>query len=330
MLLGLLVLALASCSNSELPSGPPQKLTIARILQPSGALVHVAEARGYLKEAGLDVTFRSFALGKDALDSVIAGEAEVAIVFQTPVVKQILEGQPLGILSGIFRSSRNTKLIARVDRGIATPADLVGKRIGVTKGTTTEYFLSLLLATEGIPAERVALIDVAPSRYDEALQQGEVDALVLFSPHLGRIMASMGTKAIAFHTDAYVDIAMLVAMQKTISDRSETMTRLMSALTRAENYIRSNREDSIRIVISMLAGIAGEAEIREVWDEFIFSARLDNVILSSMKGEAQWYASNGKPSMVTQDFDKAIMAAPLLAAQPQAVTVRTSASVRPH
>jgi ABC-type nitrate/sulfonate/bicarbonate transport system substrate-binding protein len=73
-LLSAMVLAgLTGCTGADAPFGQPEKLVIPEASQPVFALLYVADAKGFFKEAGREVTFKSFPLGRDALGSVIEG-----------------------------------------------------------------------------------------------------------------------------------------------------------------------------------------------------------------------------------------------------------------
>jgi NitT/TauT family transport system substrate-binding protein len=313
--------ALLSCSSTDTPSGPPEKLTIAEASQPVFALVYVAEARGYFRQAGLEVTFTSFRLGRDALDSVIEGKADVATVYDTPAVIRLCEGEPLGILSTLHTSTQNSSVVARRDRGIASPADLKGKRIGVTKGTSAEYFISVFLATEGIPADSVTIVPVEPAGLRDAIVGTRVDALSVFMPYSGMVLEALGSNGIAFHSDAYVETSMLVGLRATIAAKPEAMTRLMRAIVRAQDFIEHDRQEAIAIVARRLAGKFDEKLIRDAWVNFTPVARMDHVTLTLLRQEAEWFRETGKFNTLPPDMRPAMLPQYLGAARADVVTL---------
>lgn len=322
-LVGVIVLAAvaAGCFRSEQRPGPPLKLSVAEASQSVFALLYVADAKGFLKEAGLDVTFHSFRTGRDALASVLDGKSDLATVFETPVVIRIYEGQPLAIVSTLHSSTRYTRLIARRDRGITTPADLKGKRIGTTRNTNTEYFLSVVLATEGVAADSVTRVQVEPAAFGTALLGGDVDALVVFPPYFSALRQALGERAAIFHSDAYVETSMLVGTRATVTARPEAMVRLLRAITRAQDFVERHPEDSIRIVIDRLAGKVDADSVRETWPNVRPEAKLDHMLLAGMTLEANWLRDSGRFSGPIPDFGAAIVAEPLRAVRPQAVTL---------
>lgn len=321
-----LALALGGCSRPQTPSGPPLKLTIAEASQPVFALLYVADAKGFLREAGLEVTFTSFRLGRDALASVIEGKADLATVFETPVVARIYEGRDLAIVSALHSSSRNQALLARRDRGISSVADLKGRKVGVSPGTSFEYLLSVMLATEGMPAASATLVPMALADHETALAAGTVDAVMTINPlALRRVL---GERAMVFYSDAYTETSVLVGTREVVAGQPEAMARLAKALVRAQDYVERNKEESIRIVAARLAGVFDEAAVRELWDDLKLDAKLDNVLVSTMALEGQWMKDTGRFTGPLPDFRNAVYADYLRLARPEAVTLQSPGAPR--
>lgn len=298
----------------------PEKLTVAIAEQPASALLYIAQARGYFAAEGLEVTFNRFAIGRDALRSMLDGKADLATTFQTPVVMQVYQGEKLGIVSTLHTSSASHALVVRRDR-IAAAADLRGRRIGTTPGTSTEYFLSLLLASTGVRPSEVTTVAVEPADYEQALASDSVDALVAFNPILHQLMQSGNGRLAALRSDVYVETSMLVAQRATLEARGDAVTRLLRALVRAEDFAASNREASLRIVVEQLAGRFPEAAIREGWDALRLEVRLDHVLLTLLAEEGRWSRDSGRFKTPVPDFRESLAPRLLREVRPQAVTL---------
>lgn len=83
---GLLALAFAAWSylRPTAPVEPIAKVTIAVPTQLNGAPMIVASAQGLFKKTGIEVVSQPFLLGKDALKSMPEGQADLAVVADTP------------------------------------------------------------------------------------------------------------------------------------------------------------------------------------------------------------------------------------------------------
>ena len=71
-----------------------------------------------------------------------------------------------------------TYLIGRKDKGIENISDLKGKKIGLTRGTLSEFYLGRFLDLHGMSFQDVTLVDLPSTQYVQALTNGSVDALV--------------------------------------------------------------------------------------------------------------------------------------------------------
>ena len=96
--------------------------------------------QGYYLQEGLEATPHLHPYGKLALQEVLDGKADFATVAETPVMFAIMKGEKISIIATIQTSNRNNAILARKDKGILTPDDLKGKKIGATFGTTSAIF----------------------------------------------------------------------------------------------------------------------------------------------------------------------------------------------
>ena len=154
MVFALCAALLAGCGKPDAPQ-PRQLVILACTAQPQGALVQVALSNGYFLEQGLDVRPQLHPFGKLALQSLVDGKADVATAAETPIMFQILAGQQLRVLANIVASSTNNAVVGLRSAGIGSVRDLKGKRIAYTPGTTSDFFLSSLLAANGLTCQDV-------------------------------------------------------------------------------------------------------------------------------------------------------------------------------
>jgi len=60
-------------------NSPAEKLSVALPVLPHYALVHVAAAKGYFAEEGLDVSIQPVNYGRTAIRDVVQGKADLAV-----------------------------------------------------------------------------------------------------------------------------------------------------------------------------------------------------------------------------------------------------------
>ncbi len=129
-----LLLAAAAALGLATPGGAqaadPLTLQLKWVAQGQFAGYFVAQAKGYYKEANLDVTIKPG--GPDiAPEQVIAGGGADVIVDWMPAALAAREkGVPLVNIAQIYEKS-GLELTCRKDSGVKTPADFKGKTLGV-------------------------------------------------------------------------------------------------------------------------------------------------------------------------------------------------------
>ncbi|MDP6811648.1 MAG: ABC transporter substrate-binding protein [Alphaproteobacteria bacterium] len=145
---------------------------------------YAAQWQGFYRDAGLEVEIRS-AVGPDrkavkAIEEVMAGRADFDIGAADVLVARD-RGSPLLILASIFQRSP-TVIVARVETGVSSPADLAGLRVLRFVGDTTDVELQTMLRAEGIDPQTIKPYQANwDGRSFDLLRQGRIDAYAGFS-----------------------------------------------------------------------------------------------------------------------------------------------------
>jgi len=147
-----------------------------------------ADSEGYFEDAGFsDVTLVAGPTATEA--AVIAGESLVGLTNAVSVAPIILDDAPIKIIGTTYQKNPFTILSLADGGNILTPADLVGKKIGVQAGGNETLFDALLAANDIDPAS----VTKVPVEYDPApLVNGEVDGFLAYVTNESIIVESEG------------------------------------------------------------------------------------------------------------------------------------------
>lgn len=321
-LLGLLLV-----QGCEAPQ-PLEKVTFAEPSQPLVAPVYVAEAKGYFRDEGLDVTFQATTSGRDALRAVLDGKADVSIVAETPIMHAAIKGKPISVLAIISNSEENIKVLARRDKGIAQPADLRGKTIASSFGTNGEFYKHAFLRLNRIPLSAVTFVNLNPERMVSALQKGDIDASVTWEPHITRAERLMKNRLVSFSQPGlYTFTFDLVGLRSYVDAHPQAVRKLLRALIKAATFIHSHPEEAMAITAKRL-GMDMDI-LQALWKKFNFNITLDDYLLISMSNQAKWAVGVGYVSrdIPIPDFRSFIHLDALREIDPSAVTIRAN---EPH
>ena len=268
-----------------------QKVTVAYTTQPQSTLIHVAANKGYFSNQGLDVQPLIHSFGKAALQSILDGKADFATVAETPVMFSVLKGDKIFVIANIESSNVNNAVLARPDAGIVKAADLKGKRIGFTPGTTSDFFLDSFLTAQGLTRKEITPVPLTPNEMQEALQTGKVDAVSSWNYTLTQIKHQLGAQAVIFYDrQIYTETFNIAAMQDFVQRNPQAVTRFLRALIQAEDFVAKNPQEAQDI---MAAAIKVDKElVREVWDAFNYQVRLEQNLLITLEDETRWAMKN--------------------------------------
>lgn len=277
------------------PAPPPAmvgKLTLALPTQINSAPAIIAHAQGWFRKTGIEVIDQPFLLGKDALNSVLEGKADLAVVADTPFMFALLNGKDVAVLARISESRRSLAVVAQSDRGIERVADLKNKTVGLTKGTNLTYFLEALLSVNGIPIESITQADMGIKDEIKAFKEKRVDAIVLFQPFLAQLEADMGQKLKVFYgEDVYAFRFLLVGKPAYIDSHPQEIGRVLRALDEANQSIRANPVLA-RQQVGKVVNVS-DAIMSQLFDPQDFLLELDQAMLLALDDQTRWAMKRG-------------------------------------
>ena len=236
-------LLLTGCKQQDTPRETPAALESVALCDTGTAflVLAVAEKQGFFAEQGLVVTDREFLMGRDALEALLKRECDLATAAEPPVVEYALQRDDFRILGSLQTSDNQNRIVARADRGVATPLDLRGKRVATTKGTSAHYFLELFLARHGLAPKDVAIAFMKSDELLGALTSGQVDAISMTSKVIIQAQEALQDKAVLLEEPGlYRNYYMLLATTDLLKKRPAVAVRFLRAAAQAEDFIRQN------------------------------------------------------------------------------------------
>ena len=98
------------------------------------------------------------------------------------------------------------------------------------------------------------------------------------------------------------------------------MTKILRALVRAENFIHTNQDEAIKLVDEWLPNYT-EQDVRRQWDSFTITMTLNNLMVTIMTREAQYFRDVGIYQNNVPDIRDAIESTYLKEVKPEGVTI---------
>jgi len=255
--------------------------------------IMIAENKEYFKEEGLNVKIKEFDSGRNALAAMLENkDIDICTVAQTPVVLHSFNRDDFVIIGAMVYSYNDVKVLVRQDKGINKPMDLIGRKVGVTRGSTGHFYLSTLLNYNGLHCSDVNEIDINASELPQALADGRVDAISTWEPHNLNAIKLLGEKTLLLPgEDIFREDFYFVVHKSFVKDNPETLKTFLQAIEKGEKFIQGNKDESITIVSERIK--VDKEAAASVWDDFSYQLILDQSIFVSLEAEARWAIRDG-------------------------------------
>ncbi len=262
-----------------------KKLTIGAVTGDYASILWIADAKGYFREEGLEVTLIPYEAGLTALEDNLTGKIDVASVKEFPTTLASYDHPEIRILACIG-SPNIHELVARKDRGIAQVADLKGKHVGFMKKSSAHFFLINFLEANGLSFNDIKPVCLTPSASVDAMDKGEIDAAMLWDPYVTLTKKRLKGNAISWSGQGDRDFYFLLTVrEELLKTRPEIVKPLVKAILKAERLIKTNEPEAKDIISHRLK--RDRAYMDQVWPKLKLGVSLPQSLLIAMEDGAR-------------------------------------------
>jgi NitT/TauT family transport system substrate-binding protein len=275
LLLGLAFVLAACTAGPPSPQATQNPGSLTKIRLPAGyipsvqyAPFYVAIAKGFYKEAGLEIEL-DYSPETDGVALVGANELQFAVVSGEQVPLARAQGLPVVYVLAWWQDYP-VAILAMQDKGIRTPADLAGKKIGIPGLYGASYVgLRALLNAAGLEESDVTLDSIGYNQI-EALVAGREDAAVVYANNEPIQMKHKGYDVDVIQVKDYVQLASngLITNEATIAENPDLVRRMTKATQRGIAYTLANPDEAFAICAQFVEGLMQSDQVvqREIFD----------------------------------------------------------------
>ncbi|MBX9464146.1 MAG: ABC transporter substrate-binding protein [Aquamicrobium sp.] len=163
-------------------SAEPIKVGILSLVSHSPSII--AEGKGYFAEQGLEVEFVPFQAAQPMAVAIASGDVDFGMTAMTAGLISLAEKGAVKIIGGALQETPEIDgqkiLVSKAahEAGVKTPADLAGKRYGITTaGSSFHYMAHKIADKEGFERSALELVPLnAVPAVIASLKSGQIDA----------------------------------------------------------------------------------------------------------------------------------------------------------
>lgn len=218
------------------------------------------------------------------------GDADVATHAETQILRYSVRHPNLRVVMNVTEGLY--RIVARRSAGIASVADLKGRRIATIPVTSSGYFLSRMLAREGLSFADIEAVPITPlDRMAEAIANREVDAVVIWEPYSEQATRALGDDAIEFDgKGVYRELFNLNTTAENLAD-PEKRAKIVAFVRAVIDAAEALRRDPARAQQLVVASGGFDArDVADAWKHHNFAATLPADLLDVLVEEEEWLA----------------------------------------
>ena len=267
----------------------------------SNSLLATALNMGYFEQMGLNVTLTEFQGGPQEIAAMASGDIDISQIGHGAHALCI-EGQAKIFALDLLGIS--DEVLANTERGIETVADLKGKTIASTAGTSAEIVLDLVLGTAGLTTDDVTVVEMDANGCVSAMISGQIDACATWAPSTTTIKEQMGDKCVSLGSNGdFVDTVTFpgsfVATEKYASEHEDILVRFTQALMKAQDYRAANIEQVCEWLAKEIEAdpetiLATKDSGEWLTGEFLVGALADGTIEQYYDSQQQVFVDSGR------------------------------------
>ncbi len=219
--------------------------------QKNGSLAIMRQQRRL--EQGLAVEWVEFSSGPPLLEALNAGAVDFGATGDTPPIFAQAAGAELLYVGGQPASGVNQAVLVPASSPIRTPADLRGKRVAYTKGSSAHYALVQVLASAGLKPADIQPVNLQPPDAGAAFRTGALDAWVVWDPFFAIAELEPTTRVLTTAEGVAPSNSFFLASRAFTEREPGTVLALLDAINATADWARANPE----ALAQTLAGITG-------------------------------------------------------------------------
>jgi ABC-type nitrate/sulfonate/bicarbonate transport system substrate-binding protein len=257
--------------------------------------LEVAIEKGYFKAEGLELSIKYVSGGGEIPPAMAAGSIKVAVAAHNNALNLIARDFPVKVIGTVNDISGALGLAVRNSLNIRSPKDLEGKKIGTFVYGGTMEFLAKMSLRHGVDRAKLQIVNLQPPDLAPAFARGDIDAALIWEPHLTRTAHQGGTVMLTGALASFPEKKetyrlwgmpiVIFASQEFIDKNPNTVVALLKGLSRGQDFLMANRAESLDILTKKLS--IPKDELGEMVGRNRYTMTMDQAFMTELDNTAE-------------------------------------------
>ena len=177
--------------------------------------------------------------------------------------------------------------------------DLVGKKVGLAKGQTSDEYFKMVLRRAGVKYDDITIENIwSQFGLAPALKEGKVDAIVTWEPYVTQTLTQVPDTYEVIRGGQHMSYVMVaVAHGPTVESKPAVIKSIAAGLAQSSYFTRKNRDEAVEIFAKWVPGTdvaIGKKSIKHIYFDPRMSPKVlrafenaeDEVLTNTLKGAA--------------------------------------------
>ncbi|WP_238365861.1 ABC transporter substrate-binding protein [Mesobacterium pallidum] len=232
--------------------------------------IYVCIHEGICEAAGLEVSIEQGRGSSEAITKIATGTSDIGSAgIEALMAARATESVPVTAVMNIFNTGPHA-FYTTADTGITSITDVKGKNIATSPFTSSNVFLPLVLAENGMSEADIELTKADPGALGPLLMTGQADAIIAWLTDVSRYtgQATEAGKEIVIlpWADAGLELysASLVASDTFLAERPDVAKRFLKAFQDSLVFANENPDKAADAVAALVPELKAE-DVKGSW-----------------------------------------------------------------
>lgn len=229
------------------------------------SLLIIAVNKGFLQKQGLNAQLQFFDSSPAALQGVVAGRADITENTEAPqLAARARGGKIVQVMTGYLSGKINGLVVNSAV--IKTPQDLIGKTIGVQRGSGANYHMAWFLAHNKIPEDKVTVKYMDAPDQIPALARGDIQAFFGWEPFIDKAAQTVPNAKIYSRTidDGFVFAGNVVMREDMARNQKDVAVKIVKGLIATADWMTANPLQAAQVANDVLKAPSVQAAEQQI------------------------------------------------------------------